>query len=130
MTDTIDDLYHEAMLEEVKNPFHSGQMSDADLVLHGTNASCGDVVSIYLQFENPTDKTSPIKEITWQGTGCVISRAGVSTLARLISQQKLTLPQASQLTQEIMEKELGLENISVNRIKCLLLAVNTLKRKR
>lgn len=128
MTDNIDDLYHEALLEEVKHPFHSGTMVDADLVLHGTNASCGDVISLYLKFE--TDSQSRISQISWVGSGCAISRAAASTLARRITQQKLTLKQAAALTQADLEKELGLENISVNRIKCVLLPVNTLKQER
>lgn len=129
MTDSIDDLYHEALLDEVKNPFHRGELDQADLVLHGLNASCGDVLTLYLTFRDH-NLESEIEDISWSGHGCAISQAAASKVARLILDKHLNRRQAASLTQLDIEKELGLSNLSVNRIKCALLAVNTLKQER
>jgi len=68
-----------------------------------------------------------IEKFSWTGSGCVISRAGASVFSRLVTTQGLSLKKAAEISQPVLEKELGLHNISVNRIKCVLLSVNTLK---
>jgi len=55
MSDITEDLYHEALIEEAKVPSNYGEMVDAHLVLHGSNASCGDVVTLYFKFSNQDD---------------------------------------------------------------------------
>jgi len=129
MSDITDDLYHETLLEAAKSLTYYGEMTNPDLVVIGSNASCGDVVKIYAQLENPEDPNSKISKISWIGSGCLISRAGTNVVARLVIEQSLTLSQASILSQALLEQELGLENVSINRVKCLLLAVTTLKQK-
>jgi len=122
----MNDLYHEQLLEEARHPQHAGQLAAAELVLTGTNASCGDEVTIYLKFETFGDPLSPIIVLTWLGRGCVISQAAMSALARLINQRKVTLNELQKMTQNELEELLGLTEISLGRVKCLLLGLKTL----
>lgn len=123
----MDDLQYEALIDEAKQPSHYGQLADADVVLHGFNASCGDRVDIFLKLENAADPHSPITAIGWVGEGCIISRATMSVLAQHILDQGLTVAQASQITVRELEQLVGLEHISTGRIKCVTLGVNTLQ---
>ena len=120
-------MYQEQILEEAQTPQCYGEMSQADQTLHGTNASCGDVVTIYLTFEQAGDQRTPIKSISWVGQGCIISRAAMSVLAGKINQEKLTLEQIRNLSETDIEKLLGLSEISIGRIKCLALGLRTLQ---
>src|SRR5260221_393184 len=113
----MSDLYQEIILEEFKNPQNYGVMKDADLVLRERNSSCGDEVTIYLKL----DEQGNISAIKWQGQGCAIRMAAMSVLSAQIKNQKLSARQIRAFTQEQLEEMLGLDEISVGRVKCLLL---------
>lgn len=115
----MSDLYQEVILEEFKNPQNYGVMDDADLVLCERNSSCGDEVTIYIKF----DESGAISTIKWQGQGCAISMAAMSVLSAQIKNQKLSPSKIHAFTVEKLEEMLGLDEISVSRVKCLMLGV-------
>lgn len=117
-------LLYDTLLDEARQPQQFGEMPNAELVLTGTNASCGDRVTIFLTFEAGPD--SPITAIKWIGEGCVISQAAMSLLAGHILENHLTLAQVKALQPEQMEKLIQVPNISTGRIKCMMLGVKTL----
>lgn len=127
MSEASEDLYREELLTEAQYPQHYGELVDADFVFRGTNASCGDIVTLYLKVNDKNDPQATITEYSWTGSGCVISRAGASVFSEMVLSQALSLMKAADITQSQLETALGLKDISVNRIKCLLLALNTLK---
>lgn len=117
------DLYHEIILDEYKNPSNKGELKDADLVVIGSNASCGDDVEIFINLEDGI-----VKDITWQGEGCAISQAAMSLLSQEIKDSKLGLKDIKKLELHSMLELLGLEEISPGRIKCVLLGLETIKK--
>lgn len=120
------DLYHEQLLELAEDRSFSHPLEQPDIVLHGHNASCGDEVTLYIALEDKNDPLSSIKVVTHTNNGCIISRAATAAVIHKINQEHLSLAAAQHITQKEIEKMLGLEDISVGRVKCLMLAVSTL----
>lgn len=117
------DLYQEQLLEEARHPYGQGALADADLVLEGINASCGDQLTIYAKL-SPDKKV--IQELKWVGQGCVISQAAMSVVAAEFEGQSVS--KLESFDQSALLAKLGLDIISPGRIKCLLLGLNTLRR--
>jgi len=121
-----DDLYQEQLIELAQHPVHQGHLEHPDLTTSATNASCGDAVTIEITLTDPTNSDSTIKDLKWQGHGCVISQASMSALAEFIIGKSLN--DAQTLTQKQLETWLGISDISVGRLKCLYLGVNALRK--
>jgi len=115
------DIYQEDLIDEAKNPNNYGEMADPDLVSTQYNASCGDVITVSVKLS--PDKLK-IADIKWKGQGCVISQASMSVLSEKV--KGLELEKLQKLTQKDVLQELGLDKISVGRVKCLLLGLNTI----
>jgi len=71
----LDDLYQEVILDHNKSPRNFRAIADADHKAEGYNPLCGDQVTIYLKMENGT-----IQDISFQGSGCAISKASASLM--------------------------------------------------
>ncbi|MEN8253143.1 MAG: iron-sulfur cluster assembly scaffold protein [Patescibacteria group bacterium] len=122
-----DNLYTEILLDEYKNLQNKGEMPNADLVLEGSNSNCGDNITIYIKVQSPNDK-SQIKEITWEGEGCVISQVAVSLLSKKLKEKKIKIRDIEKFSGQDMLELLGLEQISPGREKCLMLGLETIKK--
>lgn len=120
---TTDSFYHEVLLEEAKSPQNKGRLEQADKTIHLHNASCGDELTVYLQF-SPDGQT--VTDVQWEGQGCVISQAAMSVVSNQI--KGLTSEQIRDVTQSDLEQLLGLEDISVGRVKCLLLGLKGIQK--
>lgn len=116
-------LYHEDLLDEAKNPSNYGDLEDADLTTTQFNASCGDVITVSVKLSQ--DKTT-IQDIKWKGHGCIISQASMSVLSEKIKGYPISKIQ--NLTKEEILEEIGLPEISVGRVKCLLLGLSAVKK--
>lgn len=125
-TDDSLDLYHEVLLQENAHPQHRGQLEHPDAEAEHHNASCGDRVRVTLQLQ--PDATSGQVEITnllWQGEGCAVSQAAMSVLAtELIGS---STARALSLTQSELENLLGLSQVSLGRVKCLMLGLRSVQ---
>lgn len=119
-----DPLYQETIIEEYKHPKNKGKIEDADLVLGGKNASCGDDVTIYLQFKD-ADQSKPIIQLKWEGKGCAVSQAAMSVLSQIIIQKQLTIKQILKLSKKDLLENLGLETINPGREKCLMMGLES-----
>lgn len=118
------DLYQEAILDELRHPQNKGELPDADVTIHETNASCGDDLTIFVKFDEAREKIADLK---WHGQGCAISQAAMSFLSEKIKGMSVTEIMAIQ--QADIEAMLGLqEPIAYGRIKCLLLGLNTVQK--
>ena len=71
--------YREEIIDHYKNPRNLGEMEGADLSLTEANASCGDVIKIFLKIEG-----EKIEKMMWQGVGCAISTAAASMLSEKV----------------------------------------------
>jgi nitrogen fixation NifU-like protein len=71
----LDDLYQEVILDHNKSPRNFRAIADADRKAEGYNPLCGDQVTVYLKMEN-----GKIKDVSFQGSGCAISKASASLM--------------------------------------------------
>ncbi|MBN1541180.1 SUF system NifU family Fe-S cluster assembly protein [candidate division KSB1 bacterium] len=133
----LDDLYQEILLDHYKNPRNQGKMSDPDKRLQAKNPFCGDEVTLNLKFDGDR-----VREISFEGQGCVISQASVSLLTHYVKGktvdqilelierfQALVKGEIDQLDPQV-EELMALQGVSEfpTRIKCATLAWNTLKK--
>lgn len=111
------DLYQQVLLEELSNPHNKQVMDDAAVTFHAVNASCGDDMTVFLKLNGDT-----VTDISWVGSGCAISQATMSLLSEELKGKTITNVQ--NITQKDLETLIGIEQISVGRVKCLMLGLN------
>ena len=75
MSDDLTDLYQEMILDHSKSPRNFRKLEAANRFAQGHNPLCGDNVTLYLLMEGDS-----IKDISFQGSGCAISKASASML--------------------------------------------------
>ena len=71
----LDDLYQEVILDHNKKPRNYHRLDDANRQAEGFNPLCGDQITVYLKIEDGV-----IRDITFQGSGCAISKASASLM--------------------------------------------------
>lgn len=71
----LDDLYQEVILDHNKSPRNFRAMAGANRKAEGYNPLCGDHVTVFLRLEDGV-----IKDISFQGSGCAISKASASMM--------------------------------------------------
>ena len=71
----LDELYQEVILDHNKSPRNYRTMANANRKAQGYNPLCGDQVTIYVQLDEGI-----IKDISFQGSGCAISKASASLM--------------------------------------------------
>lgn len=72
-------LYQEVILDHNRSPRNFRKMESADRKAVGYNPLCGDQYTVYVKMENDV-----IKEITFQGSGCAISKASASMMSTVL----------------------------------------------
>lgn len=73
------DLYQQLILDHNQSPQNFRDMEDATSKADGHNPLCGDEITLYL---NVVDNT--IKDISFKGAGCAISKASASIMTTII----------------------------------------------
>lgn len=71
----LDELYQEVILDHNRSPRNFRAIADANRKAEGYNPLCGDQVTVYLDLEDGV-----IKDISFQGSGCAISKASASMM--------------------------------------------------
>jgi len=71
------DLYQEVILEHSKAPRNYRELATANHKAEGFNPLCGDHFTVYLTLEGDS-----IRDITFQGSGCAISKASASMMTQ------------------------------------------------
>jgi nitrogen fixation NifU-like protein len=79
MFDDLNDLYQQVILDHSKSPRNYTKLEGANRTAQGHNPLCGDHVTMYLHLDGNT-----VKDISWQGSGCAISRASASILTTAV----------------------------------------------
>jgi nitrogen fixation protein NifU and related proteins len=72
-------LYQEIILDHNRNPRNYKKLEDADSSVEGYNPLCGDHYIVYLKMEG-----GRISELTFQGSGCAISKASASVMSTVL----------------------------------------------
>lgn len=106
--------YKEIIIDHYKNPRNQGEIADPHRVIDEANASCGDIIKIFVKLEG-----EKIVEMKWQGIGCAISTAGASMLSeKVVGMTKIDL---EKFGEDGVVEMLGGE-INPGRMKCATLA--------
>ncbi len=73
------DLYQDVILEHSKAPRNYKQLPEANHKAEGFNPLCGDRFTIYVTMEGDA-----IRDISFQGSGCAISKASASMMTQSV----------------------------------------------
>lgn len=134
----LSSIYSELIMEHNQSQHNRRHLSHADHKERGHNPSCGDDITIELQFDGDR-----IADMSFTGSGCAISQASTSMMIDLIKgkskEEALQLVETfiGMIKREIdddeelekLEDAIVLKNISnmPARVKCAVLAWHTLK---
>ena len=133
----LSELYQEILLEHNSKPRNFRKLDQPTQTAEGYNPLCGDRITLYLSLED-----NLISDVSFQGSGCAISRASASMLTQSIKGQTVARAQEifeafhHMLTEPGAELDydvLGdLETLSgvdafPTRIKCAVLAWHTMQ---
>jgi nitrogen fixation NifU-like protein len=76
MTNEIEELYQEVILDHSRRPRNFGELPDAAVLVHGDNPACGDEIHLAVKF----DANGGLEDIKFSGHGCAISQASASLM--------------------------------------------------
>src|SRR6202522_2939977 len=76
MDDELNELYQQVILDHSRKPRHFHALPEANRMAEGNNPLCGDRYTVYLKLEGDA-----IPDISFQGSGCAISKASASMMA-------------------------------------------------
>jgi nitrogen fixation NifU-like protein len=79
MFDDLNDLYQQVILDHCKKPRNFHEMASPSCSAQGHNPLCGDQLRLYLAMDGDT-----IKDISFVGDGCCISKASASLLTESV----------------------------------------------
>src|SRR5436309_4916933 len=71
----LQELYQEVILDHNKRPRNFQVLEGANRSAEGYNPLCGDQITVYVRLEDDV-----IQEISFQGSGCAISKASASMM--------------------------------------------------
>ena len=75
MFEDLNDLYQQVILDHSRSPRNFQKLAAANHVAEGRNPLCGDQITLYVLLDG-----NVIKDISFQGSGCAISKASASLL--------------------------------------------------
>jgi nitrogen fixation NifU-like protein len=90
MSQELEELYKEVILDHNRHPRNFREMPAATRTAEGHNPLCGDVLRLYLKLDG-----DQIEDVSFQGRGCAISVASASMLTERL--KGLTIQEADQL---------------------------------
>ena len=88
MTADLQELYQEVILDDSKRPRNFRALEDGRKA-EGYNPLCGDRFTVYLRMED-----SVIKDTSFQGSGCAISKASASLMTETVKGKTLAEAEA------------------------------------
>ena len=115
-----EEIYQDHILDHYEDPFHRGHLDGATHAHEDKNPLCGDVVRIELEL----DDDGKIRDLSFDGAGCVISQASASMLLEEMFGK--TVDEVKEFSAEDMLKLYG-PRLTPNRQKCCLLSWKVLQ---
>lgn len=113
-------LYKQKIIEHYKEPRNFGELKEHDYKIHLANSVCGDEITVYLKVDN-----GEISKVSFEGSGCAISIAGMSILSgKLVG---MSLKDAMELDEKYMLNLLGMGDKSP-RVKCANLGLEAVQK--
>ena len=111
-------MYNEKVINEFRNPQNMGEMEDANAVGTVGNATCGDIMKIYMKIED-----NIIKDVSFQTFGCTAAIATSSIATSMIKGK--TVDEALKLTNAEVVDKLG--GLPPQKLQCSVLAEEAIK---
>ena len=106
-------MYSEKVMDHFENPRNVGKLADANAVGEVGNATCGDIMKIYMKIENGI-----IEDVSFKTFGCGAAIATSSMATELVKGK--TVEEALQLTKKaVME---ALDGLPPAKVHCSVLA--------
>ena len=96
MFDELSDLYQQVILDHCKHPRNFHELANPTCSAQGRNPLCGDQLKIFLALDGEV-----IKDISFLGSGCCISKASASLLTDSIKGK--TKAEAQKMFQQVHE---------------------------
>jgi nitrogen fixation NifU-like protein len=116
----MEDLYRDIILDAYKNPRNRGQLELPEASFEDENPLCGDVIRIDLRLNDGI-----IEDAKFAGHGCAISQASAELLLERVKGRPIEIVQ--DLGRDDVFEELGVETLTVSRVKCAMLSLKVLK---
>lgn len=120
MSEELNALYKEVILELYRHPLNKKNIQDADVRYTEVNPSCGDEIEIAVVFNGEC-----VRDIGHTGQGCAISQAAVSLLTDAVKEK--TKVEIKNMTESDMLLLLPI-TVPQTRINCALLGFRALKK--
>ncbi len=79
MSDELDELYQQVILDHCKSPRNFHALEGANRKGEGYNPLCGDNYTVFLKMEGDV-----VQDCAFQGSGCCISKASASLLTTAV----------------------------------------------
>ena len=111
-------MYNERVVKEFQNPQNVGEMKDANAVGTVGNATCGDIMKIYMKIED-----NVIKDVSFQTFGCATAIATSSVATSMIKGK--TVDEALKITNAQVVETLG--GLPAQKLHCSVLAEEAIK---
>lgn len=111
-------MYNERVLSEFQNPQNVGEIKDANGVGTVGNATCGDIMKIFMKIENGI-----IEDVSFQTFGCAAAIATSSVATTMIKGK--TIDEALKITNAEVVEKLG--GLPAQKLHCSVLAEEAIK---
>ncbi len=79
MSNELDSLYQEIILDHYKHPHHAGLREPFGAEVHHVNPTCGDEVTLRVEVRGGT-----VEDVSYDAVGCSISQAATSVMTDLV----------------------------------------------
>ena len=108
------------ILDHYENPRNYGHSEDAHVVQKGGNPGCGDIITMYLKF----DDRGNITDILFEGEGCIISQAATSMITEIVEGK--SVEEVEKMSPDVIIELIGKE-LAMTRPRCTTLGLTTVK---
>lgn len=112
-------MYNEKVMKEFSSPRNAGELSDANAVGQVGNASCGDIMKIFMKINDD----NVIEDVSFQTFGCAAAIATSSVATEMIKGK--TVNEALSITNAQVVEELG--GLPAQKLHCSVLAEEAIK---
>lgn len=112
-------MYNERVIKEFSNPQNVGEMKDANAVGTVGNATCGDIMKIFMKINDD----GVIEDVSFQTFGCGAAIATSSVATSMIKGK--TVDEALKITNQQVVDELG--GLPAQKLHCSVLAEEAIK---
>ncbi len=113
-------LYQQQLMDHYRNPRNVNKVNNPTFATAQHNPSCGDSISMEGVIEDGT-----LTQISFKGSGCVISQATASMLTQLCLGK--TVSDIMALTKDDVQKLIGID-LGPMRLRCALLSLEVLQK--